>query len=148
MKSVVKHPPTPQAILKSVDHTVQQINKRLAVNSFYKSTAEILLQAADMLTNAANRIYRACSKENCSAAFTSEITNEWLTAIEAAIKEIPNQRAEPAPETACEESVGSDIIITKSVYPQNNIPVDEPIDIHEEIAETSMEEIFGNRRIL
>ena len=148
MKSKVKRPPTPQAILKSVDHTIQQINKRLEVNSFYKGTAEIMLQAADMLTNAANRIYKACGKEDRSATFVPEITNEWLTAIEAAIKEIPKQRSEPAPETACEESVGSDIIITKSVYPQNNIPVDEPIDIHEEIAETSMEEIFGNRRII
>lgn len=119
-------PPRVKALKKSTSDLIERINKRLQAGSWYHSTQVGMLEVADMMLNAVNKIYKACGKAECSAAFAPEITNERFTAIETAIMEISRQRAEPAPEATCEE----------------------PIDIHEEIAETSMEEIFGNRRTI
>lgn len=143
----IKRPPRSQALINSTQQLQQQVYKRLntAMNS---KTKQAMLQVAEILRDINNQIHRVCGKVNCAVVLSPEVTHERFTALENTIMESSKQRAEPAPEATCKEPVDSDIIITKSVYHQNNIPVDEPIDIHEEIAETSMEEIFGNRRIL
>ena len=126
MKNNFKEPPRTKALMKSTDDLIQRISKRLEAGTWYHSTQTGMLEIADKLIDTGNKIYKACGKDCSSVVFAPEITNERFTAMETAIMEISRQRAEPAPEATCKE----------------------PIDIHEEIAETSMEEIFGNRRTI
>ena len=125
MKKEIKRPPRSQALIKSAQQLQQQVYKRLDTAMNIR-TKQAMLQVAEIVRDINNQIHRVCGKVECSAAFAPEITNERFTAMETAIMEISRQRAEPAPETTCKE----------------------PIDIHEEIAETSMEEIFGNGRTI
>ena len=110
MKKEIKRPPTPRAIMSSVDHTIQQIKKRLEKNSYYRGTAEIMLQAADKLIETANDIYRAYGKASCSATFAPEITNERFTAMETAIMEISKQKIERSDRQAKQSTVKRTII--------------------------------------
>lgn len=110
MKKEIKRPPTPHAIMSSVDHTIQQIKKRLEKNSYYRGTAEIMLQAADKLIETANDIYRAYGKANFSATFAPEITNERFTAMETAIMEISKQKIERSDRQAKQSTVKRTII--------------------------------------
>ena len=110
MKKEITRPPTPHAIMSSVDHTIQQIKKRLEKNSYYRGTAEIMLQAADKLIETANDIYRAYGKASCSAAFAPEITNERFTAMETSIMEISKQKIEHSDRQAKQSTVKRTII--------------------------------------
>ena len=110
MKKEINRPPTPHAIMSSVDHTIQQIKKRLEKNSYYRGTAEIMLQAADKLIETANDIYRAYGKASCSAAFAPEITNERFTAMETSIMEISKQKIEHSDRQAKQSTVKRTII--------------------------------------
>ena len=126
MKKETKRPPRSQALIKSAQQLQQQIYKRLDTGAMNSRTKQAMLQVAEIVRDINNQIHRVCGKVDCAVVLSPEVTHERLTALETAIMEISKQRAEPAPEATCEE----------------------PIDIHEEIAETSMEEIFGNRRII
>ena len=127
MQKEIKRPPRSQALIKSAQQLQQQVYKRLDTGSMNSRTKQTMLQVADILADATNKIYKACGKTECSAAFAPEITNERFTAMETAIMEISKQKIEHSDRQAKQSTVMRTIIheeITENVECESTTSVE------------------------
>ena len=144
MKETEAKPPRVKALKKSTSDLIERINKRLQAGSWYHSTQVGMLEVADMMLNAVNKIYKACGKTECSAAFAPEITNERFTALETAFMEFSKQKVERSDRQAKQSTVKRTIIheeITENEESESTVSVETETSSYK----SQFLKSFGNR---